>query len=54
MHAPSTPATGAFPMLRPSLLLLQHREDPLAGGGLGVEGGEGAGPVPTEPEKSLG
>lgn len=54
MHAPSTPATGAFPMLRPSLLLLQHRENPLAGGGLGVDGGAGAGPALTEPEKSLG
>lgn len=44
MHAPSTPATGAFPMLRPSLLLLQHRDDPMAGGGLGAEGRLGAGP----------
>ena len=40
MHAPSTPATAVFPMLRPSRLLLQHRENPPAGGGLGGGSGE--------------
>lgn len=50
MHTPSTP--GTVPMSHPSLLLLQHQQEPLAGGGLGQSREQGlrAGPAPTEPE----
>lgn len=40
MHTPSTP--GTVPMSHPSLLLLQHQQEPLAGGGAGAEQGAGA------------
>lgn len=44
MHAPSTPATGSFPMLCPSLLLLQQLQgDLLVGGGWGWNRGLGLG-----------